>query len=336
MSPMDGTHTLYRESLIWDDHCGFTATVDGPLDPLLQPWREARVDYLSVNVYYDLQPWTEAARIIAAFRSRLPEEAPYCRLVSTVDEVNRAKVEGKLAIAFDIEGMNALNGQLEMVQRYYELGVRQMAIAYNRNNLAGSGCHDEDTGLTGFGRQVVEEMNQVGMVIDCSHTGYRTTMAIMERSTHPVIFSHSNPRSLVEHGRNVTDEQIKECANTGGVVGISGVNLFLGEEEATPTAVAQHAEYVAQLTSPEHVGISLDFDPEEERQYQENASNTLMEERDDTYWPKGTGYGRPAQTLSVSRLPDVVNALEDVGFDSDDIGAILGGNFRRVAKQVWK
>jgi membrane dipeptidase len=90
-------------------------------------------------------------------------------------------VEGKLAITFDIEGMNALNGQLDLVQHYYEIGVRQMIIAYNRNNLAGSGCHDEDTGLTVFGRQVMEEMNQVDMVIDCSHTGYRTTMEVMER-----------------------------------------------------------------------------------------------------------------------------------------------------------
>ncbi|MCP4471057.1 MAG: peptidase [Gammaproteobacteria bacterium] len=240
------------------------------------------------------------------------------------------------AIFAHIYEFSGLNGQLDMVNHYYERGVRQMAIAYNRNNLAGSGCHDEDKGLTEFGREVIDEMNHIGMTIDCSHAGFKTTMDAMERTTHPVIFSHSNPRSLVDHARNITDEQIKACANTGGVIGISGVNLFLGERESTPNAVAQHVAYVAEMTGTEHVGISLDFDPEEEARYQSDTLSTVMETSDDKYWPVGTGYDRPAQTLSVRRLPDIVNALEYVGFDKPEIRAIFGGNFRRVAEQVWR
>ena len=220
------TRDIYRKSLIWDDHCGFSLRPGCALDPLLRPWRDAGVDYLSINVYYDPQPWTSAVESIAILRRRLPDEAPFCQVISTVDEVDQVRAQGGMAITFDIEGMNALDGRLELVQLYYDLGVRHMLFAYNRNNPAGSGCHDEDTGLTDFGRQVIDEMNRVGMVVDCSHTGFETTMAAMERSTHPVVFSHSNARALVDHGRNITDEQIMACAQTGGVVGVSGVNLL--------------------------------------------------------------------------------------------------------------
>ena len=323
-------------NFVWDDHCGFTMMPDGLLEPLLRPWRDAGVDYLSVNVYYDPQPWTDAVESMTAFRERLPGEVPYCELVTSVGDISKAKAAGKMAVAFDIEGMNALNGQIDLVQHYYELGVRQMVIAYNRNNLAGSGCHDEDTGLTDFGHEVIHEMNRVGMVIDCSHAGFRTTMEAMDSSTHPVVFSHSNPRALADHERNITDEQIRSCAKAGGVIGISGVNLFLGENEATPAAIARHAAYVAELTDPKHVGISLDFDPQELMSYSSNASNTIMEERDAYYWPEGSGYDRPAQTLNISRLQDVAHALVQVGFEADEVTGILGRNFTRVAKQVWK
>lgn len=327
---MPETRDIYAESLVWDDHCGFTPGPDAALEPLLRPWRDAGVDYLSINVYYDPQPWTRAEDVIGQLRTRLPSEATYCRIVSSVDDIDRARAEGMLAVTFDIEGMNALDGRVEMVQRYYDLGVRHMLFAYNRNNPAGSGCHDEDTGLTQFGRQVIDEMNRVGMVVDCSHTGFETTMAAMERSSQPVVFSHSNPRALADHGRNITDPQIRACAGTGGVIGVNGVNLFLGEDESTPAAVARHVAYVAELTGPEHVGISLDYASEDEA-----VTETLVA-GDSYYWPEDCGYDRPTRCLDVRHLPGVADELRKVGFDDGEIAAVLGGNFRRVAEQVWR
>lgn len=311
---------------------------DGPLDALLKPWKDAGVGYLSINVYFDPRSWTRAIENIAALRHRLPKELPDYQVVSTVDDIDRVRSQGKIAVTFDIEGMNALDGRLELVQLYYELGVRHMLFAYNRNNLAGSGCHDEDTGLTEFGRRVIDEMNRVGMVVDCSHTGFRTTMAAMERSTHPVVFSHSNAKALVNHDRNITDEQIKACAQTGGVVGVNGVNLFLGEEVASPAAVARHAAYVADLTGPKHVGISLDFAPNEEPEDGAVATNTIAEmvRSRPEFWPKDAGYDRPVRFLDVRRLPEVADELAAIGFDGPEIAGILGGNFRRVAEQVWR
>lgn len=329
---------IYRENLVWDDHCGFEMLPDAPLAPLLTPWREAGVDYLSINVGYDVKPWTRTIENIAALRRRLPLEAPFCRLVSSVGEIDRARADGKMAVTFDIEGMDALAGRVDMVQFYYDLGVRHMLFAYNRNNLAGSGCHDEDSGLTDFGRAVIAEMNRVGMVVDCSHSGFKTTMAAMEHSSEPVVFSHSNSKALVDHGRNITDEQIKACAATGGVIGINGVSLFLGESEPTPAAVARHAAYVAELTGPEHVGLALDYAPKAETADGEAETSDVSETiaRDPHYWPPGTGYEAGVSYLDIRRLPEVTAELAEVGFTEADITGILGGNFRRVAERVWK
>ncbi len=272
---------------VWDDHCGFKVSSDEPLRPLLQPWLDANISYLSINAYYDPVPWTRAVENIAALRRRLPIEVPEVQIISSVIEIDDAYKNQKMAVTFDIEGMNALNGRLDLVEFYYDLGVRHMLFAYNRNNLAGSGCHDEDIGLTTFGRQVVEEMNRVGMVIDCSHSGLRTTMDAMEYSSDPVIFSHSNPRALAEHERNVTDEQILACAETGGVIGVNGVNLFLGEKDASPAEVARHAAYIADLTGQENVGISLDYSPglENDPNTTENTSLLDLFDSNPEYWP---------------------------------------------------
>ena len=137
--------------------------------------------------------------------------------------------------------------QPELVALYRDLGVRQIHLAYNRNNSVADGCHDVERGLTPLGRRVVDAVNDAGLLMDCSHTGRRCSLDIMAASARPVIFSHSNPLALVEHGRNVTDEQIRACAATGGVVCVSGVSIFLGTRQPAVDDVARHAAYVAEL-----------------------------------------------------------------------------------------
>ena len=330
---------LCNQAFIWDDHCGFEMTPDAPIAPLLKPWRDAGIGYFSINVYYDPVHWTRCLENISALRRRIPLEAPWCRIVTSVADIDAAHASRQAAVTFDIEGMNALNGRIDLVQTYYELGVRHMLFAYNINNLAGAGCHDEDTGLTDFGRAVIDEMNRVGMIIDCSHSGFKTTMEAMQRSCAPVVFSHSNAFALTAHGRNVRDEQIRACAETGGVVGINGLNLFLGDgDQSQASSVARHVAYMADLVGPEHVGISLDYDPPiqvDKNGVVGNGIEAVLADNPD-YWPPEAGYDRPIDFLELTRLPDVCEALIKTGFVDDEIINILGGNFRRVAEQVWK
>ena len=118
---------------------------------------------------------------------------------------------------------------LANVEHFYNLGVRTMLPTYNHANAAGCGCLDAtDAGLTAWGRRLVAEMNSAGMVPDGSHCSVRTGLDLCETSTKPVIYSHSCMRSVWDHPRNITDDQARACADTGGVIGINGVGIFLG------------------------------------------------------------------------------------------------------------
>jgi membrane dipeptidase len=208
----------------WDNHAGFGYVGLQDVN-LLDHWRSAGVNYLSVNVAYDAVPWSTTIRAIAEY-TRGIEARRDMVLCSSFAQVLEAWRAGKLALTFDIEGMGALNGDLSMIELYYRLGVRQMLIAYNLNNDAGGGCHDDDRGLTDFGRSAVREMNRVGMVVDCAHSGIKSGLEAMRLSTKPCIFSHANARALHDHERNITDEQIKAVAATGGSNPSAGTNIL--------------------------------------------------------------------------------------------------------------
>lgn len=153
--------------------------------------------------------------------------------MDTFKDIEVAHSQGKLAVSFDIEGTNALGRDINMVAAYHALGVRQMLLAYILGNDAAGGCHDADTGLTAFGKEVLSEMNRFGMIVDASHTSYRTSIDPIESSSSPAVFTHSNPRSLWDHQRNIKDDQIKTCAARGGVIGLNGLAIFLGDNDTS-------------------------------------------------------------------------------------------------------
>jgi membrane dipeptidase len=316
--------------ILWDSHAGFSPFPDLNLD-FLQRWRESGVSYLCVNVGYDtVMSWHDVVQCIAHFRHWIDTHPDTLLHATTVADVHRAKREGRLAIGFDLEGANALDGRLDMIGLYYHLGVRHMNFAYNKNNRFGGGCHDTDISLTDLGRKAVTEMNRVGMVIDCSHTGYTTSMDVMARSERPVIFSHSNPRALCDHPRNIRDDQIAACASTGGVIGINGVSTFLGCDEPTCDVLLRHVDYVVQKVGARHVGLGLDtvIDPQE-------LPKLLMRFPD--AWP---GYSQEGMAKMVYVQPEAflefASRLSHRGYSNSDISGILGGNFLRVAAETWR
>jgi len=313
--------------LIWDNHSGFGYVGPDDVDAL-DHWRRAGVGYLSVDVGYDAVPWSTTIKAIADYTRRIEARSDMV-LCSTLADVRRARRDGKMALTYDIEGMGALNGDLSMVEFYYRQGVRQMLIAYNINNDAGGGCHDDDKGLTDFGRAVIGEMNRVGMVVDCAHSGIRSGLEAMRLSTKPCVFSHANARALREHQRNITDEQIKAVAATGGVVGVNGLSNYLGNGPAKVETLVAHIDYMVRLVGPEHVGIGLDYDPTNGPQ----LDKTVAEK----YWPASQyPAGLNAATyVPPSALPEVADRLRAKGYKEAAVRAIMGGNFMRVASQVW-
>ena len=231
--------------ILWEAHACLPLHPQADFAPI-DRLHAAGVNYVSINIGMDMNPLEQVMSVIGGFRTTIAAHPDRYVIASHVDDIERAAAAGKLAIGFDLEGAMPLLEQPAMVALYRDLGVRQMHFAYNRNNSVAGGCHDEEQGLTPLGRRMVAAVNEAGVLMDCSHTGRRASLEIMDASVQPVIFSHSNPLALVEHGRNVTDEQIRACAATGGVVCVSGVSGFLGTRTPTADDVARHAAYVAE------------------------------------------------------------------------------------------
>lgn len=317
----------------WDSHMCLPLHRQASFAPI-DALRAAGVNYVSINVGMDMNPVSQIISVIAGYRATMAAEPHKYVLASSVADIERARAAGQIAIGFDLEGAMPLLEQPDMVALYARLGVRQIHFAYNRNNTVADGCHDVERGLTPLGRRMVEAVNEAGLLLDCSHTGRQCSLEIMAASVKPVIFSHANPLALVEHGRNITDAQIRACAATGGVVCVSGVSKFLGS--ATPMAqdVARHAAYVADLVGVEHVGIGLDIG------FSEPALNDQPPGDFDRayWWPGSAGYANGISDIRytpVDTWRELDAALQAVGMNPDEAAQVVGGNMVRVAQQVW-
>ncbi|WP_374598036.1 dipeptidase [Sphingosinicella sp.] len=320
--------TFFESAVVWDNHSGFMPDPAAALENL-SIWKNAGGSHLSINVGFDLMPWQDCITTLSAFRRWLLDRPTRFILASTATDVRRAKAEGKMSVTFDLEGMNALNERLDMVSLYHHLGVKQMLFAYNRNNAAAGGCHDEDTGLTAFGRGVIDEMNRLGMFVDVSHCGYRSSMEVMEYSGSPVIFSHSNPAARWKHGRNISDEQIRACAATGGVIGAVGVSLFLGERPSAEL-FADHVEHLIQVAGPKHVGIGLDYG------FPVDVDVSEIVAANPQFWPTSEGYHGRIDFLAPSILRPLADILLRRGHSEKDVRGVLGENFLDLAERLWR
>ncbi|AOW14289.1 peptidase M19 [Hydrogenophaga crassostreae] len=317
----------------WEAHTCLPLHPEASFEPL-DRYRALGVHYVSINVGMDMNPLSQILPVIAAFRARLAAEPERYVLPKKVSEIESARVNGQLAVGFDLEGALPLLEQPAMVALFRDLGVRQIHFAYNRNNAVAGGCHDTPQGLTALGRRMVDAVNDAGVLMDCAHTERRSSLDIMARSRHPVVFSHANPLALAEHGRNVSDEQIRACAATGGVVCLSGVSPFLGIDQPGAIDVARHAAYVADLVGAEHVGLGLDIG---------FSQSGLTDDPPPPFdpgrwWPAAAGYGQGIRGITYTPLDtwsDLPQALQAAGMRDTDIRGVMGGNMARVARHVW-
>jgi membrane dipeptidase len=323
---------LHADALVWDQHGCLPLRPDENAVDELELYRSAGVDLVSINVGMDHTSTVDAFKVLAAFRRGLLARPDRYLIAAGVDDVHEAKRSGRLAVTFDLEGTEPLDGELALLESFRELGVRTVLIAYNLRNRAGGGCHDDpEIGLTPYGRDLVRELNRLGIVVDGSHCSPRTTFDLFEHSSAPVVFSHSVPRGVHGHDRNVTDEQMRACAASGGVVGINGVGLFIGDKEAGTEALVRAVDYAVGVVGAEHVGIGLDY------VFDQDEVTAHLEQNRDVF-PADAGYADffPPRFVSPSQLPELTAALLRLGYTEADVLGILGGNFLRVASLVWR
>lgn len=323
---------MINNLMTWDAHACLPLLDDADV-AALKAHRDAGVDFVSVNVGMDFNPVADIFRFIAYFRNEIEKRPSEWLFAETIHDVDRAVSQNKMAISFDLEGSMMLQNRPETVESFYRLGVRQIHLAYNRNNSVAGGCHDQDTGLTALGRDVVSAINEAGMLMDCSHMGAQSSLDVMRHSTKPVSFSHTNMVGIYDFGRCINDEQIIGCAETGGVIGISGVNRFYGQPEVTAALFVDQIDYAVERAGIRHVGFGLDY------MYPAEADDNPPGLDRTYWWPTSAGYFSGLQAIEVmppSRLADVHSELLKRGYNNSNCEALFGGNFYRVAQQSWR
>jgi membrane dipeptidase len=326
LSVSDRVRSILDSSIVCDNHACMPLKAEADALPLLAVHRDAGFNLVSINVGMSDISLLEHLRVLSFMRQWIQQHGDEYRLVHSVEDVHRCKADGKLGITFDVEGMKPVQDDISFVQTFYELGVRWMLIAYNRNNEAGGGCLDEDCGLLPAGRAVIDEMERVGMVLCLSHTGERTAREALEYSRNPPIFSHSNPFSDQAHPRNIGDDLMRGCAAKGGVVGLNGFECFLGDGDNLVDSLLRQLRYAIDLIGPAHVGLGIDycFEAEDFRQYARDNPHI--------YTPDASTSGM----IAPEAILDIAEGLARTRLNDEEIGGILGGNWLRIASQVWK
>ncbi|MHB1125517.1 MAG: dipeptidase [Bacillota bacterium] len=252
-----------------------------------------------------------AMQIIDVFYREMENNKNYMRPIKKKGEIDAALASGKIGCVLSLEGGDALEGDLGVLRLFYRLGIRCAGLTWNhRNQLAdGVGEGKKAGGLTRFGQEVVEEMSRLGMIIDVSHLGERGFWDVMALTRQPVIASHSNCWSQCHHVRNMRDAQIRTLAEKGGVLGITFAPAFVAKRQANLEKVLDHIEHACQLVGPQHVAIGSDFE----------------------------GVEKTAEGLDdVSMIWRVTEGLLARGYPEEEVALIMGGNWLRVMRDVWK
>lgn len=250
-------------------------------------------------------------------------------LTRSVEEVERAIEAEKLAIVLHFQGAAPIEEDLNLLDAYYALGLRVVQLTYNFANRLGDGCLERrDAGLTQFGRNAIERMNELGIVVDVAHVGRRTSLEAVEASTAPVIVSHANARAVYDSRRNLNDEQIDAIAESGGVIGVCAFPGFVAAEEPNLEHLLDHIDYLVERVGDEHVGYGFDFADEDEADY------VYYRYEDDTYPHPPWTY--PPGIAGFADIANVADGMRKRGYSEEQVGRIGGGNFLRVFGEIWK
>ncbi len=332
------TKAMFQDSVVVDMTApGSPLALLTPTEQTTEKWisdyEKAGITWVSFTVAADHFAQTVETCIDSIAKARhwflsRPERFVF---VEKAEDVRSAKALGKMAVNLHFQGTLPFQRDARLVEVYKKLGVHHALMSYNNKNLVGDGCHERtDSGLSQFGLELIAEMNRVGMIVDVSHTGYRTSMEAIEASSAPVIMSHSSPREVYDHERNVPDDQIVALAKTGGVMGIHGVGIFMSDDglDVSARRVTDFIQHAVDLVGPAHIGFGLDYIenvpllqasvPQAGSKYKEGGG----------YFNEVIRFSPPEVVLEIAEL------LLQQNYSETDVRGILGDNWLRLFEKV--
>lgn len=244
--------------------------------------------------------------VVHEAESRYSDKLSICL---NAQDIEMTLKQGKVAALLTVEGGECLNGELSILRQLYRIGVRSMLLAWNHRNLLGDGAEEPfGTGLSLFGKQVIEEMNKLGMIVDVSHLCEASFHDALAVSSKPVIASHSNAKAVCDNLRNLTDHQLIDLKNINGVVGINFYPYFLNNtNKASIEHIIRHIEHICTITGENHIGIGSDYDGIE---------------------------CTPDELESTHKMYLLFDRLAQLNYSNTQIEKLAGLNFLRVIKQI--
>jgi membrane dipeptidase len=285
----------------------------------------------TVSVWEDFKSTVDN---IAAMKALIRANADLLMLVRSSADVEAAKRVGKTGIILGFQNAHAFEDHLGYVEAFADMGVRVVQLCYNTQNLIGTGCYERDGGLSGYGREVIAEMNRVGIAVDLSHVGAKTSKEAILESKKPVTYSHCLPTGLKKHPRNKTDAQLRFIADHGGLIGVTMFPPFLKRGiDSTVDDYVEAIDYVINLVGEEAVGIGTD----QTQGYGQDFFDWITHD-------KGRGrrladFGtvlNPEGIRTIGDLPNLTKAMEQAGWRPSRITKVIGGNWLRFFKNVWE
>ena len=270
---------------------------------------------------------------IALMKQQIRENSELLTLVRTTDDILRAKKENRTGVILGFQNAHAFEDNLGYIEAFADMGVRVVQLCYNTQNLVGTGCYERDGGLSDFGREVITEMNRVGIMVDLSHVGGKTSSEAIAFSKKAVCYSHCLPSGLKEHPRNKSDDQLREIADAGGFVGVTMFAPFLKRGiDATVEDYVEAIDYVVNIVGEDTVGIGSDFT----QGYTTDFFDWIT--HDKGRYRRLTNFGKvvnPEGIRTIGEFPNLTAAMDRAGWSETRIRKIMGENWVRVFRDVW-
>ena len=317
------------------------------IDGCVQIWPDADFASLhqhSVTAYLitTCRPHDDHGNALDAFAEwwRIARITPTVRIAVTADDIPAAKAAGQAAIILGTQGADYVGQELARLEMFYRMGLRVMIPAYNaRTTLADGLMEPGNAGLSRLGVEWVAECNRLGILIDCTHVGERSTLDILRLSKKPVAFTHSNPKTLVDNIRNITDEQMKLCADSGGVIGVTNwapLSYKGGTARPTMSDWLDAVDYVIKLIGIDHISMGTDMSHGTYPDGVKLRGRKMGGGFNDLIEPNPRSRLRHVEGFDdYGHLPNVVDAMLARGYGSTGVDKILGGNLLRVFRDVW-
>ena len=273
-------------------------------------------------------------RNIAAWNRFFLDHADLITPVRTTADIGRAKQAGQTGIILGFQNVSAFEDQIGYVQLFKDCGVGVAQMAYNTQNVVSTGCYESvDRGLSDFGREIVAEMNRVGIMCDLSHVGSKSSEDVIRASTKPVCYSHICPSALKQHPRNKSDEEIRFIVERGGFVGVTMFPPFLAKgNRSTVEDYVATIDYVINIAGEDRVGIGTDFTQDQDQAFFDWLTHDKGYARELVVFEP---IQNPEGIRTLGEYPNLTRAMEKAGWSEGKIRKVMGENWLTVLKEVW-